>query len=54
MQNLKKGLLYLRPNKIILLHFLKDCRKKVFQDLQINNNSKFQTRATMSEKMATL
>ena len=50
----KKSRLYLRPDKVILLHFLKDCTKKVFEDLQINNNSKFQTRATMSDKMATL
>ena len=34
--------------------FFKRLYEKSFEDLQINSNSKFQTRATMSHKMAAL
>ena len=52
-QNLKKYLLF-RSEIYISEIFFKRLYKENFEDLQINSNWKFQTCATMSNKIATL
>ena len=50
-QNLKKALLF-RSRVGIFDIFFKRLYEESFEDLQINSNYKFQTCATMSNKMA--
>ena len=52
-QNLKKGLLFRSKIGIFEISF-KRLYEENFEDLQINRNWKFQTRPTMSHKMAAL
>ena len=53
-ENLKKRPLLFRSEIGIFDMFFKRLHEVSFEDLQLNSNWKFQTRATMSHKMASL